>query len=70
MISFSLLIVSQYVEFYFFNFFRNALSLAMLDELKGNILKNSSDLRCIILKSEGRVFSSGHNLKELVGKIL
>ncbi|RXG59996.1 Enoyl-CoA hydratase domain-containing protein 3, mitochondrial [Armadillidium vulgare] len=47
---------------------RNALSLTMLEELKDNILKYNSNLRCIILKAEGSVFSSGHNLKELTGE--
>ena len=48
-------------------FFRNALSLAMLDTLKSNLLHNvDSNLRVIILSANGGVFSSGHDLKELV----
>ena len=49
-------------------FFRNALSLAMLDELK-QLLTDSSDnkdVRVIILGHSGPVFSAGHDLKELV----
>ncbi|XP_044181592.1 enoyl-CoA hydratase domain-containing protein 3, mitochondrial-like isoform X1 [Acropora millepora] len=45
---------------------RNALSLAMLDTLKSNLLHNvDSNLRVIILSANGGVFSSGHDLKEL-----
>ncbi|XP_074606151.1 enoyl-CoA hydratase domain-containing protein 3, mitochondrial-like isoform X2 [Acropora palmata] len=45
---------------------RNALSLAMLDTLKLNLLHNvDSNLRVIILSANGGVFSSGHDLKEL-----
>ena len=47
---------------------RNALSYDMLAQLKDNILNISSnkDMRVIIINSEGPVFSSGHNLKELL----
>ncbi|KAJ8020470.1 Enoyl-CoA hydratase domain-containing protein 3, mitochondrial [Holothuria leucospilota] len=46
---------------------RNALSLAMLQSLKRDLLHKSADqeLRVIILSAEGPVFSSGHDLKEL-----
>ena len=46
---------------------RNALSFSMLTELKDKIQAHSSnkDMRVIIINSEGPVFSSGHNLKEL-----
>ncbi|KAK0148364.1 Enoyl-CoA hydratase domain-containing protein 3, mitochondrial [Merluccius polli] len=46
---------------------RNALSLAMLQSLRQDILldANSEDLRVIIISANGPVFSSGHDLKEL-----
>ncbi|CAB1345883.1 unnamed protein product [Coregonus sp. 'balchen'] len=46
---------------------RNALSLSMLDSLRGNILADidSDDLRVIVISAKGPVFSSGHDLKEL-----
>ena len=41
--------------------------MAMLDTLKSNLLHNvDSNLRVIILSANGGVFSSGHDLKELV----
>lgn len=48
--------------------FRNALSLEMLKQLKSDLLRDVDNvsLRCIVLSAEGKVFSSGHNLKELV----
>lgn len=36
----------------------------LIDQMTFN--KDSIDLRCIVLKAEGPVFSSGHNLKEFV----
>jgi len=47
---------------------RNALSLAMLKSIKERLIADvdSPDLRVIILRANGPVFSSGHNLKELV----
>lgn len=47
---------------------RNALSFEMLSQLKDNIqtASNNKDMRVIIINSEGPVFSSGHNLKELL----
>jgi len=47
---------------------RNALSLAMMESLKEKLTQDvdSPELRVIILRANGRVFSSGHNLKELV----
>jgi len=50
------------------DFIRNSLSLAMLESLKNRLTENidSPDLRVIILRASGPVFSSGHNLKELV----
>jgi enoyl-CoA hydratase/carnithine racemase len=49
--------------------YRNALSLHMMEDLISNITFNQDDpaLRCIVLYGEGKVFSAGHNLKELVG---
>ncbi|XP_042191397.1 enoyl-CoA hydratase domain-containing protein 3, mitochondrial [Callorhinchus milii] len=46
---------------------RNALSLAMLQSLRADLLHqiDSSDLQVIIIAAEGPVFSSGHDLKEL-----
>ncbi|XP_020384845.1 enoyl-CoA hydratase domain-containing protein 3, mitochondrial isoform X1 [Rhincodon typus] len=46
---------------------RNALSLAMLESLRRDLLHEaeSNDLRVIVISAEGPVFSSGHNLKEL-----
>ncbi|CAN9508517.1 unnamed protein product [Ophioblennius macclurei] len=46
---------------------RNALSLAMLESLRGDILKdvNSAELRLIVVAARGPVFSSGHDLQEL-----
>ena len=47
---------------------RNALSFDMLTQLKDKIqdLSSNKEMRVIIINSEGPVFSSGHNLKELV----
>jgi len=47
---------------------RNALSLAMMESLKEKLTQDvdSPELRVIILRANGPVFSSGHNLKELV----
>jgi len=43
------------------------LSLAMLDAVKSNLLHDlSCDVKVIILSANGKVFSSGHDLKELV----
>ena len=48
-------------------FFRNVLSLPMLIAIRSNLLHNvDCDLRVIILSANGGVFSSGHDLKELV----
>lgn len=32
--------------------------------------ENDPSVRCVVLKAEGRVFSAGHDLKELVNSIL
>ncbi|XP_063243416.1 enoyl-CoA hydratase domain-containing protein 3, mitochondrial isoform X1 [Bacillus rossius redtenbacheri] len=49
---------------------RNALSLQMMEDLIHHITGGQDDpkLRCIVLYAEGKVFSSGHNLKELTSK--
>ncbi|XP_068558663.1 enoyl-CoA hydratase domain-containing protein 3, mitochondrial [Cebidichthys violaceus] len=47
---------------------RNALSLSMLESLRENILTDvdSDHLRVVIISARGPVFSSGHDLKELM----
>lgn len=47
---------------------RNALSLHVLEELHEAIHEENPLLRCIVLGAEGKVFSAGHNLKELTAK--
>ncbi|KAH9508347.1 Enoyl-CoA hydratase domain-containing protein 3, mitochondrial [Bulinus truncatus] len=44
---------------------RNALSLAMLQSLYNDINQDQDNLRVIIIKANGSVFSAGHDLKEL-----
>ncbi|ETN57765.1 cyclohex-1-ene-1-carboxyl-CoA hydratase [Anopheles darlingi] len=46
---------------------RNSLSLDMMNSILRNIVENQNnpELRCIVLTAKGRVFSAGHNLKEL-----
>lgn len=52
-------------------FFRNVLSLSMLTAIRSNLLHNvDCDLRVIILSANGGVFSSGHDLKELVRQLV
>lgn len=47
---------------------RNALSLAMLEQLQAAIHDiPTTDARVLILRANGAVFSSGHDLKELAG---
>lgn len=47
---------------------RNSLSLETMNELIEGIThqQDSTSLRAIVISSTGNVFSSGHNLKELV----
>lgn len=47
---------------------RNSLSLDMMETLIENITRDQYEqsLRCIVLSAKGKVFSAGHNLKELV----
>ncbi|XP_064652359.1 enoyl-CoA hydratase domain-containing protein 3, mitochondrial-like [Lineus longissimus] len=49
---------------------RNALSLAMLETLRKDISHdvNNEKLRVIVIKANGPVFSSGHDLKELTNE--
>ncbi|XP_061182995.1 enoyl-CoA hydratase domain-containing protein 3, mitochondrial-like [Saccostrea echinata] len=47
---------------------RNALSLNMLQALHNNLSTGIDDLRVIILRSQGPVWSAGHDLKELTSK--
>lgn len=49
---------------------RNSLSLDMMNSIHSNIVDNQHDtaLRCIVLAAQGRVFSAGHNLKELTAE--
>lgn len=46
---------------------RNALSLEMMETLIKNLEEVAQDpsIRCVVLRGEGKVFSSGHNLKEM-----
>lgn len=48
---------------------RNALSLALLNEVKllFEKVETRSDIKVLIVKGEGKVFSSGHDLAELDG---
>lgn len=49
---------------------RNALSRAMLERLKGYLgeIAASTDARAVIIRAVGPVFSSGHDLRELVAQ--
>ena len=46
---------------------RNALSLAMMDEMLGHLESAERDdgVRVIVIRAEGSVYSSGHDLREL-----
>ena len=48
---------------------RNAFSRAMLAELKTRLVqvKGDSSVRVVVLRSTGSVFSSGHDLRDMVG---
>jgi len=48
---------------------RHALSSPLLEALKHQLdqIRNDSSVRVVVLRSEGPVFSSGHDLRELVG---
>jgi len=45
---------------------RNALSLAMLNELKHHFTNIDVNTRVVVIAHSGPVFSAGHDLKELV----
>jgi len=49
---------------------RNALSLALMQELIDclGVIGKRSDLRVVVLAAAGKVFSSGHDLSEMVGR--
>ncbi|MGA8730004.1 MAG: enoyl-CoA hydratase [Terracidiphilus sp.] len=49
---------------------RNALSLALMQEMIDCLseIGSRSDLRVVILAANGKVFSSGHDLSEMVGR--
>ncbi len=49
---------------------RNALSLELMRELLGQLRRigGNPEIRAVILAAEGKVFSSGHDLGELVGR--
>ena len=48
----------------------NALSDAMLDELKMNFeeIEQSKDIKAVIIKAAGRAFCPGHDLQAMQGK--
>lgn len=49
---------------------RNALSLALMRELRGTLERLAGDaaVRAVVLAATGKVFSSGHDLTELTGR--
>jgi len=49
---------------------RNALSFALMQELIDclDVIRQRSDLRAVVLAAAGKVFSSGHDLSEMVGR--
>src|ERR1700757_5072550 len=51
---------------------RNALSLELMQELIGclNTIGQDPNVRAVILAAAGKVFSSGHDLGQMVGKDL
>ena len=53
-----------------FQYYRNALSLGMLQQLQRDLDPDDPDLRVIVLAHVGPVFSAGHDLKELVCRIV
>lgn len=46
---------------------RNAMSFAMMDEILGHLekVRNDDEARVVVIRAEGPVFSSGHDLREL-----
>ncbi len=51
---------------------RNALSMSLLDELEKLLedIKQKRDVKVVILKGSGKIFSSGHDLKEVLAQPL
>ncbi|MGB7449626.1 MAG: enoyl-CoA hydratase [Ornithinimicrobium sp.] len=51
---------------------RNPLSLSMMQDLRDRLLEIGTDdqVRVVVIKGEGKVFSSGHNLKEMTDRSL
>lgn len=49
---------------------RNVLSIDMMNALYSKVIESQDqiDLRCIVISAMGSVFSSGHDLKELVSR--
>lgn len=49
---------------------RHALSLSLLKELEAALqqIREQTDVRCVIIASDGPVFSSGHDLGEMQGR--
>jgi enoyl-CoA hydratase/carnithine racemase len=49
---------------------RNALSLELLKELSALLttISQNNDVRVLIIKGEGKVFSAGHDISQLVGR--
>jgi len=44
---------------------RNALSSEMLTRLLEGVTQDTDEVRCVVIRAEGPVFSSGHNLKHI-----
>ena len=51
---------------------RNALSLELLQQLSSLLtsISQNNDIRVVIMKGEGKVFSAGHDISQLVGREL
>jgi len=51
---------------------RNPLSLSMMRDLRDRLFEIGEDheIRVVVIKGEGKVFSSGHNLKEMTDRSL
>jgi enoyl-CoA hydratase/carnithine racemase len=62
-----MIVLVAFIILFMFN--RNALSTEMLNELQSifKAVNEAKGARCVLLSSSGsKVFSAGHNLKELV----
>jgi enoyl-CoA hydratase/carnithine racemase len=51
---------------------RNPLSLSVMQELRDRLqeIGADADVRAVVIKGEGKVFSAGHNLKEMTNRTL